>query len=200
MARICGKIYVFCKIYTPRIYFAGPAAINTCVHYIGLILISKKYRWNWLSSIYMYYTDREFRRRRSSTVDIVFFYETFFGIEFSEHIISRILLFWIFEIFQKFRPILYSKCQKSFRIGPNPWEKKKWSKNSGQYHGSIWVIQLSSLPSYSIINMTHNALSLMRIGKSFIHFRSTHWRHQSTFFIEIYQHNFKKPMGHLSLC
>ena len=96
MARICGKIYVFCKIYTPRIYFAGPAAINTCVHYIGLILISKKYRWNWLSSIYMYYTDREFRRRRSSTVDIVFFYETFFGIEFSEHIISRILLFWIY--------------------------------------------------------------------------------------------------------
>ena len=33
------------------------------------------------------------------------------------------------------------------------------------------------------VNTIHNALSLMKIGKSFIRFRSTHWRHKSTFFL-----------------
>ena len=39
--------------------------------------------------------------------------------------------------------------------------------------------------------MTHNALSLTRIGKSFINFKSTHWRHQS--FIEIHNIFSKNP-------
>ena len=37
-------------------------------------------------------SDTEFRRRRSFTVEIVFFDGTYFGIEFSEHFISRISL------------------------------------------------------------------------------------------------------------